>query len=157
MAEVLFKDKSPLGEYVKVGQLMFKVIGVNSKKEQWGGPVAYIPFSTSQAIFNPDKKFYELTFTVEGLETKAENDRFDETLRNLMGRRLNFNPTDDQALWVENSQADYIETMHIFGGAQHFRVHRGGFSRSSPGSWVLAISCWYRSKSAHVRSVFAKP
>jgi len=43
MAEVLFKDKSPLGEYVKVGQLMFKVIGVNSKKEQWGGPVCLYP------------------------------------------------------------------------------------------------------------------
>ena len=55
MAEVLFKEKSPLGEYVKVGQLMFKVIGVNSKKEQWGGPVAYIPFSTMQVVFNTDK------------------------------------------------------------------------------------------------------
>jgi putative ABC transport system permease protein len=120
MAEVLFKGKSPLGEYVKVGELMFKVIGVNSKKEQWGGPVAYIPFSTSQAMFNPDKKFYQLTFTVEGLETKAENDRFNEALRNQMGRRLKFNPEDKQALWVSNSQADYIETMNIFGGINIF-------------------------------------
>lgn len=120
MAEVLFKEKSPLGEYVKVGQLMFKVIGVNSKKEQWGGPVAYIPFSTSQAVFNPDKKFYQLTFTVEGLESKAENESFDKSLRNLMGRRLSFNPDDTQALWINNSQADYIETMKIFGGINLF-------------------------------------
>lgn len=120
MTEVLFKEKSPIGEYVKVGQLMFKVIGVNSKKEQWGGPVAYIPFSTSQAVFSPDKKFYQLTFTVEGLKTKAENERFDESLRALMGRRLNFDPQDQQALWVNNSQADYIETMKIFGGINLF-------------------------------------
>ncbi|HHU26870.1 MAG TPA: ABC transporter permease, partial [Bacteroidales bacterium] len=120
MVEVLFKGESPLGEYVKVGELMFKVIGVNSKKEQWGGPVAYIPFSTSQAMFNPDKKFYQLTFTVEGLETKAENDRFNEALRSQMGRRLKFNPEDKQALWVSNSQADYIETMNIFGGINIF-------------------------------------
>ena len=120
MAEVLFKDKSPIGEYVKVGQLMFKVIGVNSKKEQWGGPNAYIPFSTSQAVFNPDKNFYQLTFTVEGLETSAENENFNKSLRNLLGRRLSFNPDDTQALWINNSQADYIETIKIFGGINLF-------------------------------------
>jgi putative ABC transport system permease protein len=71
-------------------------------------------------MFNPDKKFYQLTFTVEGLETKAENDRFNEALRSQMGRRLKFNPEDKQALWVSNSQADYIETMNIFGGINIF-------------------------------------
>ena len=120
MAEVLFKEKSPLGEYVKVGQLMFKVIGVNSKKEQWGGPVAYIPFSTMQVVFNTDKKFYQLAFTVEGLETTAENERFNKSLRNLMGRQLKFDPEDSQALWVNNSQSDYIETMKIFSGVNLF-------------------------------------
>ena len=120
MAEVLFKEKSPLGEYVKVGQLMFKVIGVNSKKEQWGGPVAYIPFSTMQVVFNTDKKFYQLSFTVEGLETTVENERFNKSLRNLMGRQLKFDPEDSQALWVNNSQSDYIETMKIFGGVNLF-------------------------------------
>lgn len=120
MAEVLFKEKSPLGEYVKVGQLMFKVIGVNSKKEQWGGPVAYIPFSTMQVVFNTDKKFYQLSFTVEGLETTVENERFNKSLRNLMGRQLKFDPEDNQALWVNNSQSDYIETMKIFGGVNLF-------------------------------------
>lgn len=120
MAEVLFKGKSPLGEYVKVGQLMFKVIGVNSKPEQWGGPVAYIPFSTSQAIFNPDQKFRELTFTVEGLETTAENEHFEKSLINLLGRRLKFDPSDYQAMWVYNSQANYIETQKTFGGINIF-------------------------------------
>ena len=38
--ETLFKGKSAIGNYVKVGALMFKVVGVNSKKQGWGGPVA---------------------------------------------------------------------------------------------------------------------
>lgn len=116
VADLLFKDESPLGKHVKVGQLMFKVIGVNSKKEQWGGSNVYIPFSTSQAIFNPNGKFYQITFTVDGLVTEEENDRFNESLRALMGRRLNFNPEDQQALWIYNAQSDYVETMKIFGG-----------------------------------------
>lgn len=116
VADLLFKDESPLGKQVKVGQLMFKVVGVNSKKVQWGGSNVYIPFSTAQAIFNPNGKFYQMTFTVDGLVTKEENDRFDESLRALMARRLDFNPEDEQALWVYNAQSEYVETMKIFGG-----------------------------------------
>jgi len=116
VADLLFKDESPLGKHVKVGQLMFKVVGVNSKKEQWGGSNTYIPFSTAQAIFNPGGKFYNIIFTVDGLVTKEENDRFNESLRTLMGRRLSFNPEDQQALYIYNAQQDYVETMKIFGG-----------------------------------------
>lgn len=116
VADLLFKNESPLGKYVKVGQLMFKVIGVNSKQEQWGGSNTYIPFTTSQAIFNPNDRFYQITFTVDGLVTEEENDRFDESLRALMGRQLNFNPEDQQALWVYNAQSEYVETMKIFDG-----------------------------------------
>lgn len=116
VSDLLFKDESPIGKQVKVGQLMFKVIGVNSKKEQWGGSNSYIPFSTAQTIFNPSKNFYQITFTADGLVTKEENDRFNESLRELMAQRLNFNPEDQQALWINNAQAEYVETMKIFNG-----------------------------------------
>ncbi|MDR2815952.1 MAG: FtsX-like permease family protein, partial [Proteiniphilum sp.] len=43
-------------------------------------------------------------------------DRFNESLRTLMGRKLKFNPEDQQALWISNMQSEYIETMKIFGG-----------------------------------------
>jgi len=106
VADLLFKDESPLGKQVKVGQIMFKVVGINSKKEQWGGSNTYIPFSTAQTIFNPNRKFYQITFTVDGLVTKEENDRFNESLRTLMGQRLNFNPEDQQAIWIYNAHSD---------------------------------------------------
>ena len=120
IAETLFKGKSALGEYVKVGALMFKVVGINTKKIRWGTPNAYIPFTTAQAIYNPSKKFNQITFTVEGLETTEENESFNESLRGLMGRSLNFDPKDTQALWVNNAQADYIESQKIFGGITLF-------------------------------------
>lgn len=116
ITDLLFKDQSPLGKYVKVGQIMFKVVGVNSKREEWGGPNAYIPFTTSQQIFNPGQKFNQITFTVDGLTTKEDNERFNESLRHLMGRRMNFDPADTQAIWLNNNQSDYVETMKIFSG-----------------------------------------
>jgi putative ABC transport system permease protein len=120
IADVLFKNESPLGQYVRVGQLMFKVIGVNSKREQWGGANAYIPFTTAQTIFNPGGRFSNIMFTVDGLDTEAKNVKFGESLRALFGRRLNFNPQDTQAIWIRNSQAQYLETMKIFGGITIF-------------------------------------
>ena len=105
-----------MGKNVKMGQLIFKVVGVNSKSEEWGGSNAYIPFTTSQLIFNPGKKFNQITFTVDNLTTKEENESFNESIREIMGRRMNFDPNDTQAIWLNNNQADYIETMKIFGG-----------------------------------------
>jgi len=76
--------------------------------------------STAQIIFNPSRKFRQITFTVDGLVTKEENDRFNESLRTLMGRRLNFDPADQQALWINNTQSEYVETMKIFDGITLF-------------------------------------
>ena len=120
IVDVLFKNEDPLGKMVKVGQIMFKVVGINTKKEQFGGSNAYIPFSAAQAIYNPQRKFWQITFTVDGLTTEAQNDRFNESLRSMMGARLNFNPEDEQALYIHNAQSDYVETMKIFGGITLF-------------------------------------
>ena len=121
IVNVLFKDQQQvIGNYVKVGNIMFKVVGINSKKVRWGTPAAYIPFSTGQLIFNPSKKINNISFTVDGLTTKEENDRFNQSLREVMGRHLNFNPDDRQALWINNAQEDYIETQKIFGAITMF-------------------------------------
>jgi putative ABC transport system permease protein len=120
IADLLFPGEPAIGKTVKLGSLMFKVVGINSRKEDWGGSKAYIPFTTSQSIFNPNGKFYNIVFTVDGLNTKEANEKFNETLRTMMSRRLNFNPNDEQALWINNAQSEYVETMKIFGGITLF-------------------------------------
>ena len=118
--EVLFKGKNPLGENIKVGSIMFQVIGINSKKDRWGNGKVYIPFTTAQLIYNPDRKFRSIAMTVNGLQTEEANDKFNDDLKKNMSQSLRFDPKDTQALWVWNSQRDYIETMKIFGGITIF-------------------------------------
>ena len=118
--EVLFKGKSALGNYLKIGDVMFRVIGINSKKQRWGDGTAYIPFTTAQYIFNPNLKFHNIAMTVKGLDTKESNDAFNEKLKKTMSTSLIFDPNDTQALWVRNSQRDFIETMQIFNGITIF-------------------------------------
>jgi putative ABC transport system permease protein len=118
--EVLFKKESALGKFLKVDQVMFQVVGINTKKERWGGGNAYIPYSTAQLIYNPDKKLESIAMTVNGLESTEENENFNKKLKTSMSQSMIFDPEDAQALWIWNSQRDYVETMKIFGGITMF-------------------------------------
>jgi putative ABC transport system permease protein len=120
VVDVLFKDEPALGKFVQVGQVMFQVVGVNTKKDNWGNGNAYIPLSTSQAIFNPDEKYRSIAMTVNGLKTMEENDTFNLELKRTLSQTMIFDPDDTQALWIRNSQRDYIETMKIFNGITLF-------------------------------------
>lgn len=120
VVDVLFKDESALGKFVQVGQVMFQVVGINTKKDNWGNGNAYIPLATSQAIFNPDEKYRSIAMTVNGLKTMEENDTFNLELKKSLAQTMIFDPEDTQALWIRNSQRDYIETMKIFNGITLF-------------------------------------
>ena len=126
--ETLFKNKPALGQYVKVGSIVFKVVGVNTKKEGWDGSQAYIPFTTAQSIYNPDKKFNSIAFTTKGLETKESNERFDKQLKTKMSQTMLFDPKDEKALWINNSQENYLQTMRIFKGINMFVTIVGIFT-----------------------------
>lgn len=112
--EALFKKEPALGKYVKVGDIVFKVIGINSKKERWGDGSVYIPFTTAQLIYNPNRMFHSIAMSVTGLETEEANNSFNDNLKQTMATSLRFDPNDTQALYLRNSQRDYLQTMNVF-------------------------------------------
>ncbi|GAB1415120.1 ABC transporter permease [Paludibacter sp.] len=126
--EEIFKNESAIGKYVKVNNIMFQVIGVNSKKENWGGGNSYIPFTTAQLTYNPGRRFNFVAMSVDGLDTKEANEKFDESLRSKLSQTMLFDPTDTQALWVWNSMESYLQTMKIFNGIHLFVLIIGIFT-----------------------------
>ena len=128
LKDELFKNESAIGKYVNVNQIMFQVIGVNSKKENWGGGNAYIPFSTAQMIYNPGRRFNIMLMSIEGLDTEHANKKFDESLRTKLAPTMLFDPSDKQALWVWNSMESYLQTMKIFNGINLFVLIIGIFT-----------------------------
>ena len=126
--EVLFKGTTSLGKYVKVGDLMFRIIGINSKKARFDNGTAFIPFTTAQSIFNPNMKFNNIAMTVNGPTTEKMNDDFSEKLKKTMSNSLNYDKNDPQAVYFQNSQKDFLQTMMIFNGITIFVAVIGIFT-----------------------------
>ena len=128
IAEALFKKEQAMGKYVQVGNVVFKVIGVNSKKERWGDGSAYIPFTTAQLMYNPDRKFRSIAFKVKGLETEAENNTFNDNLKGAHVKEFAIRPgrytsimdqkfsarlySDHENLWWNYSFRLYYRHLH---------------------------------------------
>ncbi|MDR2144832.1 MAG: ABC transporter permease [Tannerella sp.] len=103
MAEVLFRDKDPLGQYIECNNVMFKVIGVYYDKNMSNNSPAYIPFTTAQLLYNYGKYLDNMTFTVKGVATEAENKAFEQRMRTSFARRHKFDPTDESAIGMWNT------------------------------------------------------
>lgn len=101
-ADLLFGEDEPLGKYVTVSSLLFKVVGVYSEKGGSQNPPAYIPFETSQIIFNSSRQITDLSFMVEGMDDPESIDALKTAIRELVAGIKIFDPADEQAMWIED-------------------------------------------------------
>lgn len=127
MAEVLFPQKNGVGEYVKVGNMMFQVIGIYNDDEKTDNAPAYIPFTTAQKLYQRGNKVSSFTFTLDGVVSKEENESFDKSLRGLLGRILLFDPEDYNAVEIWNNADNFRMINNVLNGITVF-------------IWIIGIS-----------------
>ncbi|GHT15986.1 ABC transporter permease [Bacteroidia bacterium] len=117
----LFKDKDPVGQYVKFNGAMFQIVGIYKRNQNWGNDNAiYVPFSTAQLLFNGGWGINSIGFTVEGLTTRQANEKFNDDLRKKFAALHRTHPDDKRAVGIYNQMEDYLQTMSIFNAISMF-------------------------------------
>ena len=114
-AEVLFRNQNPIGQYVEIDHVPFQVIGLYDEDgAARRSPSFYIPLNTAQIIFNPSGYIDDVSFVVEGIENKEQSTDFSNKLRRMLSQRLQFDPNDQNAIWIQDRLSDYMQAQTIF-------------------------------------------
>ena len=108
MVNILFRDSvKPLGQFVKLGNLMFHVVGITKEENTSDTPPAFIPFTTGQSLYDGGHRIHEMAFTLKGVKTEAAAKDFEERFRERIARRHQFDPTDMNAIGMYNSGNEF--------------------------------------------------
>lgn len=157
----LFKNENPIGRHIKILGSMFQVVGVYELNNSWGNNnTMYIPFSTAQQLFNRGYGVNSVSFTIDGLNTRAANERFNAELRKNFAELHRFNPTDLRAVGIYNQMENYLQTMSIFNGITLFLwiIGIGTLTAGVVGvSNIMLITVRERTKEFGIRKALGAP
>lgn len=141
IAKELFGRPDPIGESVTIDGLPFKVIGTMPKKLQTAmnnGPDdrrAIIPFSTFQSIYG-NKYLNELI--VKPARSK-EGMYVEQEIRRVLGKKYQFDPTDERAVPMWNFIKNEKEGAKVFQGINIFLAIIGSMTLIIAGVGVANI------------------
>ena len=93
---------SLLGQYVKVGSLAFRVVGIYKGDKSRFSSSVYVPFSTLRTMYNIGDKTDNIVFTFHGLPTEEANEQFETDYRSRLNKNHRASPDDESAVWVWN-------------------------------------------------------
>ena len=111
--DALFKDKEAVGEYVRINNIPFKVVGICKEGGSTRHRNAYLPVTTGQKVFNGSNRLHNFALTINA-NTIKESQAIETRVRETLARKHKFDPTDESALGSYNKLEDVIETMKIF-------------------------------------------
>ena len=109
---------SILGRHVKIGDLMFRVVGIY-KDLQSGRANAYAPYTTMKAIYGRTDDAGRIEFTFHGLATEQDNERFETAYRQRLNQAHLAAPDDEQAVWLWNR---YTQSLQMSQGLAILRT-----------------------------------
>jgi len=111
----LFKEVDPIGRYLEISGINFKVIGVftdpGGEREE---SRVYVPLSTGQRVFNGQNYINNMAFTLEQEDNfeaaLAASNKFTSELEQFLKEQHSIAPEDDRAVSINNS----LENMKRF-------------------------------------------
>jgi len=118
--EALFKEEAALGKYIKLNNLLFKVVGVFRDEGQEGETeLIYLPISTAQRTFNGANRVNQMMLTV-GDASLEESQLITQDIHRRLASRHNFSMEDPKAVYVNNNVENYQNFLNVMLGIRFF-------------------------------------
>lgn len=119
--KALFKKNhiDPVGEYIKINKVPFRVVGIFEDGNERDNNRVYIPISTAQKVFTGGTEIHNLAFTT-GSATVDESLKMADKVREMFAKRHNFDKEDQRAIYINNNVENFKQFMNLFAGIRLF-------------------------------------
>ncbi len=120
VSEILFKDIEPIGAWIDIGGIPYKVIGVyEDAGEGSEDRRIFIPLSTAQLAYNGADRIHNMWFTVGNANVKESNEIVGQ-VRDQIATKYHFAKDDSRALFIWNNVENYQRFRDLFTGIRLF-------------------------------------
>jgi putative ABC transport system permease protein len=118
--DALFKGENPIGKYIHVSGVPFKVTGVFSDV---GGDRdmqrVYVPLSTAQRVFNFGNRIFTIGIVTQDINMEQSR-AMTENVRQALAQKHKFDPEDQRAVFVWNNLEQYQQLLSLFASIRLF-------------------------------------
>lgn len=121
--EVLFgPGRSPIGEYVKIRGVYFRVVGVQrsslpGQEGERGNSTLYVPFSTFQVVFNNGNR---VGWFAVAAHPHVPGPELEAAMRRALSATHRVHPEDKQAFGSYNAAEKFNRVQRMFAGIRAF-------------------------------------
>lgn len=119
--EALFKGEPPLGKYIIIKGIPFKVVGIfaDDDERDQNMRMVYIPMTTAQRVFAGENNVNTIAITV-GNSTAEESKDIENAVKSKLATLLKFDVNDPRAIGTWNSVEEFTRFQKLFAGIRLF-------------------------------------
>ncbi|MDD4086247.1 MAG: ABC transporter permease [Bacteroidales bacterium] len=121
VGDALFKTEDPLGEYIKINGIPFKVIGVfvDDDGRDDNMQLVYISIATAQTVFGGERNIHGMVVTV-GDANEKEAKKIEDDIKTKMANLHRYDPEDENAMFFWNSVEEFTKFQKLFASIRLF-------------------------------------
>lgn len=120
-AQQLFKEQNPIGEYIRVDGVNFRVVGVFTDEGGQGEEsVIYTPVTTAQRLFGAGEEVHMVLLAVNPDVPFSRMKEMKQEIKDELARRKQFDPNDERAVSVRNMREEVEHFQSILDGIRLF-------------------------------------
>ncbi len=122
--DVFMDVETPIGEFINISGVLFKIIGVFDEREDREEERIYIPVTTAQNVFNGGDRIGNISYTLPKVDNfdqaVAQAIRFKENLRSYLQQTHTVAPDDTSAIQVWSALEEAKRYFSLIGNIKLF-------------------------------------